>query len=556
MSDGGGWPGASPPRTRSVRDTRLLLVSVVVLVALLGTLGFGALMVVLGAREAARAATVATAYCGALQRKQYDQAYALLSPAAQRQTSSTTYVLSSQFHDAVDGPITRCDVPQPGLGAGFAFSPGSTGDALTMRIIRRDVLSGSITLAKVGASWRVSALSPSLQGTDVTPLVVEHQFCAALEANNEAAAAPMLTPGMRAQTTTAALATLFGNSDATALTGCQADPSTYRIASGDASAQVTVPLAVSPKDVAGVSPLVLPVTLKFIHQSSWSIAGVQLALPNLPPVTSVAPTGASHLPSAAPAAPALSSQAAMLIDPTTNTVLLAQNADTERAMASTTKIMTTVVALSLAPLDQAITVTSDVVPIDNGISSVAGLQIGDVLSVRDLLYALLLPSGDDAAVVLAHGIAGSQPAFVALMNMEAGLLGLRNTHYADVHGLDMPGHYTSARDLLTLTEYAMRFAAFDQIVASPTYQLAATGQHHAYAWTNTNLLLGTYSGATGVKTGFTGNAGSCLVFSARRGSHQLLGVVLGEPSQPTEQARFTDATALLNWGFALEQQGL
>jgi D-alanyl-D-alanine carboxypeptidase (penicillin-binding protein 5/6) len=212
------------------------------------------------------------------------------------------------------------------------------------------------------------------------------------------------------------------------------------------------------------------------------------------------------------------------------------------------------VALTLGQLNQPITVGADATALDNGVASVAGLRLGEKLTLHDLLYALLLPSGDDAAVAIADGVAGSQPAFVGLMNMEAGLLGLRHTRYSDVHGLDAPNHYTTVRDLAVLTEFAMRYTAFAQVVGTATWHLPATAGHGAYTWTTTNLLLTTlaYAGATGVKTGFTGNALACLVFSASRGTHQVLGVVLGEPN---DLMRFTDAAALLTWAFGLEQLG-
>lgn len=269
-----------------------------------------------------------------------------------------------------------------------------------------------------------------------------------------------------------------------------------------------------------------------------------------PPSTSTPSAHGSY-----PPTPVVSAAAAMLINPDTGVVYLAQNADQERAMASTTKIMTAVVALTTTNLNTVITVGSDATALDNGIASVAGLRLGDKLTLRDLLYALLLPSGDDAAVVIADGVAGSQTAFVALMNTEAQLLGLRHTHYSDVHGLDMPNHYTTARDLLTLTEFALRLPAFAQVVSTATWQVPATRDHAAYTWSTTNLLLTTlaYAGATGVKTGFTGSAGACLVFAATRGTHHLLGVVLGEPDETT---RFTDAAALLDWGFGIEQHSL
>lgn len=221
-------------------------------------------------------------------------------------------------------------------------------------------------------------------------------------------------------------------------------------------------------------------------------------------------------------------------------------------MASTTKIMTAVVALTTTRITTSMTVGSDATALDNGVASVAGLRYGDKLTLRDLLYALLLPSGDDAAVVIADGVAGSQPAFVALMDTEAQLLGLRHTHYSDVHGLDAPHHYTTARDLLALTQFALRFPIFARVVRTATWQVAASSAHGAYTWSTTNLPLTTlaYAGASGVKTGFTGDAGACLVFAATRGGRRLLGVVLNEPD---ETLRFTDAAALLDWGFDVER---
>ncbi|MGH2514588.1 MAG: D-alanyl-D-alanine carboxypeptidase family protein, partial [Ktedonobacterales bacterium] len=246
-----------------------------------------------------------------------------------------------------------------------------------------------------------------------------------------------------------------------------------------------------------------------------------------------------------PPAPHLSATAAYLLNADTGQVYLAVNANTKLAMASTTKIMTAVVALTYGKLDQQITVGADAVALENIGNSQAGVQIGDKISLQNLLYGLLLPSGDDAAVVIADGIAGSQARFVQLMNLEAFLLGLTSTHYTNVHGLDAPGHYTTARDLATLAQFAMRYSAFRQVVGTAVYTLPATATHAAYTWTTTNELLTTmpYPGVTGIKTGYTGNAGSCLVFAATRPAGKLIGVVLGERDQ-AEQARFTDASAL------------
>jgi D-alanyl-D-alanine carboxypeptidase (penicillin-binding protein 5/6) len=142
------------------------------------------------------------------------------------------------------------------------------------------------------------------------------------------------------------------------------------------------------------------------------------------------------------------------------------------------------------------------------------------------------------------------------MNIEASLLGLRNTHYADVHGLDMKGLHTTARDLGRLATLAMRNKTFAQIVQTTAYTVPAIATHGAYAWSTTDNLLTTtdpdfYSGAIGIKTGFTGAAGGCLVFAALRPSGELLGVLLGET---VENNRFSDAIALLNWGFGIQQQ--
>ncbi len=254
-------------------------------------------------------------------------------------------------------------------------------------------------------------------------------------------------------------------------------------------------------------------------------------------------------------APKIYASSAYLMDPTTGEVFYSNNALDEVPMASTTKIMTTIVALTFGKPDQKITIGQDAVNEQNNENSVAGLQKGDVLTLKDLLYALLLPSGDDAAVAIADGIAGSQASFVRMMNFEAALLGLDHTHYANVHGLDAPGHYTTVGDLARIARIAIRnFPLFAQIVKTPTY-VVSTPLNGQYTWHTTNELLTPlhdYQGAIGIKTGHTGKAGYCLVFAATRSGNTLIGVLLGEQDQTGEQ-RFYDATALLNWGFAREK---
>ncbi len=251
------------------------------------------------------------------------------------------------------------------------------------------------------------------------------------------------------------------------------------------------------------------------------------------------------------AAPDTTATAIYLMNPDTNGVYLAINADTPRAMASTTKIMTALVAVTHGQLDQRITVSADAMLPKSDNASVAGLKQGEVFTLSELLYALLLPSGDDAAIAIADGVAGSQANFVLLMNAEAEMLDLQHTHYMNVHGLDETGHYSSAADLARLTARALEDPTIAAIVATPAFVLPATSGHPTLTLHNTNLLLypPEYPGILGVKTGFTGNAGYCLVFAAQGPTGRLIGVVLGEP---TDAARFDDARALLDWGFTLE----
>ena len=246
-----------------------------------------------------------------------------------------------------------------------------------------------------------------------------------------------------------------------------------------------------------------------------------------------------------------------MLDNDTGHILDDQNGERPLPMASTTKIMTALIAIQTGDLNQVVTIHQDAINeaiLHNG--SNAKLRVGDRLTLKDLLYGLMLPSGDDAAVAIADAVGGSTPHFVNTMNLFAYRLRLFQTHYINPDGLTyyeangqpVPGHYTTAYDLVRLARYAMTIPLFAQIVSSPHYQLAATSAHHSYSWDNTNTLLTTYTGATGIKTGFTNEAGGCLVFSATRARHHLIGVVLHSLD---EAHRITDAKILLDWGFAL-----
>lgn len=254
--------------------------------------------------------------------------------------------------------------------------------------------------------------------------------------------------------------------------------------------------------------------------------------------------------------PAITSEAAYLLDMDTGHVLADINGEKPMPMASTTKIMTALIAIQTGNLDQLVTINQDAydeVHLQDGSS--AQLVVGDQLALRDLLYALMLPSGDDAAIAIAEALAGTPENFVQRMNLFAYRLHLFQTHYLDPDGLTVytangsdPGHYTTAADLTRLARYAMSIPLFAQIAQTKKYTLAATAQHHAYTWTTTNTLLGTYPGMTGIKTGYTAEAGYCLVFSATRNGHHLIGTVLHNTD---DSRRLNDAKALLDWGFAL-----
>jgi serine-type D-Ala-D-Ala carboxypeptidase (penicillin-binding protein 5/6) len=247
----------------------------------------------------------------------------------------------------------------------------------------------------------------------------------------------------------------------------------------------------------------------------------------------------------------ITATAGELINAASGQRLWGREPNVELPIASITKLMTALVVLSDGDLNRDITVTqaAETYAADNGAGS-ADLIPGDVLTARQLLDALLLPSGADAAYLLAHAY-GPWRAFVRKMNRLAARLGLKQTHFANFDGLPWPTEYSTystARDVVILGEAAMQHALIRQIVSQKAVRLPATGQHHAYRWANTNRLLIRYRGAIGIKTGFTAAAGYCLVFEAKRGAKELMGVVLDSTST-NYYLRFTVAARLLNWGF-------
>jgi len=261
----------------------------------------------------------------------------------------------------------------------------------------------------------------------------------------------------------------------------------------------------------------------------------------------------------AAAAPAgVRSRLAELANAATGADLWSRSSVTERPMGSITKVMTAYVVLTTPGLNlnRVITVPSGIVAYDERYdASTAGLRPGERYTTLQLLYAMLLPSGCDAAYTLADAYGRGLTAFIAKMNATAHKLGLGKTRFSDFSGLPDPGEYSTystAHDLIALGRAAMRNKTFAAIVATREYKLSGGSAHRAHTWVNLNPLLGKVPGAIGIKTGYTGAAGQCLLFEAKRGSTTLIGVVLDSSAvnSPTLTAAAGDATAMLNWGFS------
>ena len=224
-------------------------------------------------------------------------------------------------------------------------------------------------------------------------------------------------------------------------------------------------------------------------------------------------------------------------------MLWGRDPQTSRPMASITKMMTALLTLERGDLDDDVTISKAASEVEDA----TGLLPGETFTVRELLELALVTSSNDAAYALAEHTGTTLPAFVAQMNAKAGSLGLRHTHYANPHGLDAPGHYSSPADIASLSRTAMQSAEFRRIVMLPSVTLPAYGTRKAKTLESTNELLGTYRGMQGVKTGFTNDAKHSFVASAKRGGVTLTAVVLGAE---TNSARFAQCARLLDWGFA------
>ncbi|MET4925568.1 serine hydrolase [Streptomyces sp. PSRA5] len=257
---------------------------------------------------------------------------------------------------------------------------------------------------------------------------------------------------------------------------------------------------------------------------------------------------------AAAALPTLSAKGAFLLDDTTGAKRYGKGADVRRQMASTTKIMTAAVVLNTKGIDlnRKITIKQtyrDYVTREG--ASTADLRTGDKVTIRQLLSGLMLPSGCDAAYALADAIgtgstvAARTKSFIGKMNTTAKGLGLTNTKFDSFDGISAAGdNYTTPRDLATIADYAMNNSTLRTVVKATSYKATATtstGGTRTYTWYNTNKLLGSYSGAFGIKTGTGTAAGPCLIFAATRNGKTHIGVILNGTD------RYNDAAKLLDY---------
>lgn len=240
--------------------------------------------------------------------------------------------------------------------------------------------------------------------------------------------------------------------------------------------------------------------------------------------------------------PSLNARYAVIYDRASKTVLYGKSENEKCKMASTTKILTAIVVLeNVSDLSAKVTISSKSAHTGG---SRLGLSTGDIITIHDLLYGLLMVSGNDAAVALAEFTSGSVEDFSKLMNKKASSLGLTSSHFVTPHGLDQDEHYTTAYELAKIADYALCNETFSKIVNTSSYTVLIDGNSKNLH--NTNELLGSLDGVYGIKTGFTNGANRCLVTSCKRGNLDIISVVLG---CDTKKDRTLDSIKLINYAF-------
>lgn len=247
-----------------------------------------------------------------------------------------------------------------------------------------------------------------------------------------------------------------------------------------------------------------------------------------------------------PNQPDITAKSALVYDLTTNQIVFSKNPTQRLPMASLTKIMTAIIALENKKSDDRYIVTKDDLVGENAM----GLSDNETLNLRELLYGLILLSGNDSAETLASNFQGGRQAFIKAMNDKAKSLGLKDTNFTNPTGLEGEGNqYTTANDLLIITKYALsKFSTFNDVSSTADYQIYANSQHKAYYLQNETNLLTTYPGVRGVKTGYTPEAGLCLVTYLDYDGHKIIGIILNSDNRRDEMRELLD--------FSLKTQGV
>ena len=237
----------------------------------------------------------------------------------------------------------------------------------------------------------------------------------------------------------------------------------------------------------------------------------------------------------------LNARVGIIFDRNSKTILYEKNGFKQVPMASTTKIMTAIVVLENSNLNDIVIISKKAAGTGG---SRLGLKVNDKITVHDLLYGLMLKSGNDAAVALAEYVGGGIEGFADLMNKKANEMGLVNSHFVTPHGLDQEKHYTTAYELACMADYALNIPKFKEIVNSKSYNITINARSSIIG--NTNELLGSLNGVYGVKTGFTNGAGRCLVTACKRDNLDIITVVLGAD---TKKIRTLDSIKLIEYAY-------
>lgn len=238
---------------------------------------------------------------------------------------------------------------------------------------------------------------------------------------------------------------------------------------------------------------------------------------------------------------AVSAQSAVLMDQSTGRLLYEKNGYEKLPIASITKIMTAILAIESGKMDQYVTVSSAAAKAEG--SSIYTVP-GEKIRMKDLVYGLMLRSGNDASLAIAEAVGGSVAGFIFMMNEKAALLGMTDTHFTNPNGLENPDHYSTAYDMATLMRYAMTQPVFRKITGTELYHAAATNKEDARSWKNKNKMLRLYKYTTGGKTGYTKAAGRTLVSTASRNNMDLIAVTLNDGDD------WRDHESLFDWGFS------